>query len=249
MSNRTIKAQLGQSLSLQEIQSKVPSVFSESPSSAVSQKYTFIPTSQLVSVFSELGFQKHCIKFRHVNLLGKNAGDVMPEIIAFNSHNGTSSFRLMAGIYRLVCANGLVVGQALLDSIKLRHVGYSDEKAAQAIQKIASEFPAVIEAIEKMKVKTLTDSESYELAKSAIALRWEEQAPITPDQALVTHRQDDRQQNLWNVFNVVQENVIRGGMIGRDTNNRQRLVRQVTNITQDSKINSGLWDIAMKFAA
>jgi len=47
----------------------------------------------------------------------------VPEIILRNANDGTAAYDLMAGVWREVCLNGLVVLQSGIDSIKVRHNG------------------------------------------------------------------------------------------------------------------------------
>jgi hypothetical protein len=39
---------------------------------------------------------------------------VTPEIVLLNAHDGTSAYQFHAGLFRLVCANGLIVSDATL---------------------------------------------------------------------------------------------------------------------------------------
>ena len=77
--------------------------------------------------------------------------------------------------------------------------------------------------------------------------------PIQPRQLLAPRRYDDRADDLWTTYNVVQENAIRGGLhaIGRDANNRPRRVRsrQINGIDQDVKLNKALFMLADRMAS
>ena len=53
-------------------------------------------------------FTKHLLRFRHDSMV-EGSGDEIPELILVNSHDGTSSYQLMAGICRTICAHGLIV--------------------------------------------------------------------------------------------------------------------------------------------
>lgn len=62
---------------------------------------------------------KHMVRLRH----GRQ-GSVLPEaneIILINSHDGASSYQMLAGVFRFVCCNGLVVGQ-ITNDIRIPHL-------------------------------------------------------------------------------------------------------------------------------
>lgn len=77
--------------------------------------------------------------------------------------------------------------------------------------------------------------------------------PIKAEQLLIPRRHDDRADDLWTVWNVVQENAIKGGLrgVGRDDLGRPRRVtsRAVNGIDQDIKLNKALWLLGERMAA
>ena len=111
----------------------------------VSEKYRFIPTFEVLNVLEKEGwkpanirearvldsnnngFQKHIVRLRNPDVKIENKDNLFPEIILTNSHNGLSSFQIMAGIFRLVCSNGLCVADSMFETTKIRHQGYTDE--------------------------------------------------------------------------------------------------------------------------
>ena len=69
-------------------------------------------------------FTKHMIRMRHHR---DSPGQVQTrpeanEIILINSHDGASSYQMLAGMFRFVCCNGLVVGE-VVDDIRIPHKG------------------------------------------------------------------------------------------------------------------------------
>lgn len=51
--------------------------------------------------------------------------------------------------------------------------------------------------------------------------------------------------DLWRVFNVVQENVMRGGITGRSAKGRASRSRAIRAIREDVRINNDLWQLAV----
>ena len=76
--------------------------------------------------------------------------------------------------------------------------------------------------------------------------------PIKAEQLLFPRRHEDCADDLWTVWNVVQENAIKGGLrgVGHDDLGRPRRVksRAVSGIDQDIKLNKALWLLGERMA-
>ena len=82
------------------------------------------------------------------------------------------------------------------------------------------------------------------------------QKALLPDpgcRQAIGEEHDDRANDLWTTWNVVQENAIKGGLrgVGRDDLGRPRRVksRAVNGIDQDIKLNKALWLLGERMAA
>ena len=82
----------------------------------------------------------------------------------------------------------------------------------------------------------------------ALALKYEPDpvrpAPITEAQVLMPRRVDDRGSDLWSTFNRIQENLVKGGLNGRNTRGRRQSTRPVQGIDQNVRLNRALWMLA-----
>jgi Domain of unknown function (DUF932) len=56
-------------------------------------------------------FTKHLIRFRPAGevVTTRRIGGLYPEVVVVNSHDGTSAYKVMAGLLRMVCLNGMIV--------------------------------------------------------------------------------------------------------------------------------------------
>jgi len=244
-----------------------PSVFAESPYSKMSERYGFIPTSRVVDGMRDAGwlpvmakdqrvrledkkgFTRHMLKFRRQDgqaLL--NVGDSIPEIVLINSHDGSSAYQLHSGIFRLVCSNGLIVADSTFNKISIRHSGDVVQRVIDATSEVVREIPRISSSIGRMQGVELSPDEREAFAASALQLR-DSTLALEPAQVLQTRRVADRGPDLWSTFNVVQENLIRGGVYGRDANNRFRRTRAVTSIAEDTRLNKALWELTERMAA
>ena len=118
-------------LSDDQIHRVAPSIFAEAPHESRSQRYAYIPTATVLTELRKEGFQpfmvtqtrtrhedrrdytKHMIRLRHASQI--NARGEANEITLLNSHDGTSCYQMLAGIFRFVCNNGLVCGNTVAD--------------------------------------------------------------------------------------------------------------------------------------
>ena len=239
-----------------------PSIFAQEPHGSRSERYAYIPTIDVLNGLRKEGFEpfavvqskcrlegkseftKHMIRMRHANnILAPQAN----EIILLNSHDGTSSYQMLAGCFRFVCQNGMIAGD-ILEDIRIGHRGDVMGNVIEGAYTVLQGFDLVDESREIMQQTRLSHEEQAIFARSALMLRYDTddagKAPIQADQLLRPHRREDTGTDLWSTFNVVQENALKGGLRGRTANNHRTTTRAVTGITQDMKLNQALWALA-----
>ena len=183
---------------------------------------------------------------------------MIPEVVLINSHDGTSAYKLIAGLYRLVCSNGMMVSDAEIDAINITHKGNIVGEVIDGSRKPDRGHAEVAQHRAELDATQLTDGEQHAFAESAHTLRFADAdgkitTPITADQLLAPRRRDDVGSDLWRTFNRVQENVISGGVsaVQRDADGRRvRRVstRRINGIDQDVRLNRALWELAAKMA-
>lgn len=244
-----------------------PSIFAETPWHAMSSKYTFIPTIHVVEALRQHGlvpvqanqsrtriegkgsFTKHLIRFQIKETPKWTVGETRPEVVLVNSHDGRCSFQIMAGMYRLVCANGMIVGNTLHQA-KTRHTGDVVDDVIEATYRVIDDLPQIQDTVRTWMGKDLTLDQQQAYAQAALGLRWEEnQAPIEPRQLLGLRRPDDRHPTLWHTFNMVQENLMRGGLNGRSSSGRRTRTREIKSVNADVRLNRALWQLTEHMAS
>ncbi len=245
-------------LSNEELFKAAPSIFSENPIEGVSSRYAFVPTYSVLDTFREAGYypimaseskvrndennqgyQKHIIQFRSLeNLLRPDAKAEYEDIVLTNSHNKSSSFILDLAIFRLVCANMLVIPSKSFVHTSIVHVGFNQEKVKNAITEVTSYMPKIKEQVANFKTIHLTPQEEQMLANAAIDIRFDTNTHyIKSEELLKVNHQEDEIPTLWNVYNRIQEAMIRGGV---------KMKNLVTNKTFTSKAINGI-DATIKF--
>lgn len=236
-----------------------PSIFATEAHNSRSQRYTYIPTSEVLSGLRREGFQpffvaqsrtrvegkadftKHILRLRREGTVTRQGS---PEVILINSHDGTSSFQLIAGFIRFVCLNRMVCGDVAHD-VKVHHKGNIVDNVIEGAYEIASSFEAVEEQRVAMIETRLDRDEQALFAEAAIDLRYDDHRPVEPVALLTARRPEDRGQNsVWGTFNRVQENLTRGGLRGVGSTGRRTRTRPISDISGDVKLNRALWRLA-----
>ena len=249
-------------LSDEQIRTVAPSIFADAPHESRSQRYAYIPTATVLTELRKEGFQpfmvtqtrvrdegkrehtKHMVRLRHASQI--NARSEANEIILLNSHDGTSSYQMLAGMFRFVCSNGLVCGDTVAD-VRVPHKGDVAGQVIEGAYQVLHGFDRALESRESMQAITLDEGEAEVFARAALSLKYDDPdkpAPITESQILMPRRFDDRRPDLWMTFNRIQENLTKGGLSGRSANGRRQQTRPVQGIDSDVRLNRALWLLA-----
>ena len=256
----------------EEILKAAPSAFTTKPSDEVSEKYTHIPTERVINDMDSLGwgvveakevkartkltigFQKHLLVFRNNDIVinGEDGDTVYPQILLTNSHDGKNAFTFTAGLFRMICANGLVIADEQFEDVKMRHMGYTFEDLQVMIKEMVEKLPLTVESMNKMKLVKLEEVTMLNLAKSLLDIRVEgtdnTYDPSAIEEVLECQRKKDEGMGLWEVFNRVQENIIEGNFHYKTKKGKVRQARVIKNFKQDIDLNKGMFKKAMEYA-
>jgi hypothetical protein len=247
----------------QMLYARVPSIFASEAHDSRSERYVYVPTIDIVEGLrregwfpffavqsvprdgSRHGHAKHMLRLRRDDGIGKPEA---AEVIIVNSHDGTSAYQMFAGMLRFVCTNSMIAGERF-EEIRVPHKGNIQHDIIEGVYTVAEDFPRLIDASEGMKEVRLSEDEQRLLGEVSLVARYgEEASPIRLDQIIEPRRREDTDRSLWTTFNVVQENVIRGGLQGRRQNAegriRRSLSRPIHGIDQNVTLNRALWTLA-----
>lgn len=250
-------------LTLEEVQMRAPSIFAADHN--MSNRYAQVRTIDLLEPLLERGFQitsakqdkprqrnpLHVTHSVNVTIPGMDAWhrEGRPEILITNSHNGRTKLRMMAGIYRLVCTNGLVVGRDFIDPVAVSHHERNVNGAVDLALRLGGALERIAGVVDTWREIELKKTQQIAFAAQAAALRYGASAGAYDTSALLEARRDtDEGDDLWRVYNRVQENTIRGGIVGQSANGRQVRSRGMTAILPTINYNAELWDLANQFA-
>lgn len=253
-------------LSNEQILKYAPAVGADQPFSKVSDKYSFIPTINVVNILRDQGwvpvqakqakvrieekdgFQKHLVRFQKSGL-EITTGERL-DLLLFNSHDRGCAFNLAASVWRQVCSNGLMVANDLF-AFSHRHINFDGNAFLESAQRISNGASEIAAQVENFKVIELTPDEKGVFAKMAHHTVYDdpEKAPIFPDRLLTTRRNEDKVNDLWTTFNVIQENIVKGGLFGRSkTTGKSQKTREIKSLDKDLKVNKLLWMLTTEMA-
>lgn len=253
-------------LSGEALRERAPAVFAAGAHERTSPAYTFISTEAVLAALASAGFlpvearqaarARSPMHARHLIRLRRRTEtvrlrDSLPELLFLNSHDGTSAYQLRVGLFRVACTNGLVVSMGVFPVWRVAHRGDVVQDVVCAALRISERFEQLASAVDRMERTTLDAGQRLDLAAEALVLRFPKDRPgaMEPSDLLVPRRAQDVGNDLWRTFNVVQENVLRGGLARWSESNRLTRTRGIRAIREDVRLNSALWEMAIARAA
>ena len=102
----------------------------------------------------------------------------------------------------------------------------------------------------------ITDEEKTKFATEAIKMRKgyteEDKVEIseeTINDVLEPVRNEDKGNTLWNVYNVIQEKLIKGNFnyLEKNSKKKSRKMRKITGIVKDLQVNTNLFNLANSY--
>jgi hypothetical protein len=268
-------------LTNERIQQLAPAVFSSTKADGLSERYASLNTAQLLPVLADFGYfpmqaaqkksrkgeaqhSSHMLSFAKTYHTQDIIGDVRPEIILYNSHDGSSSVRLFAGCFRFICSNGIVAGDGFQSRM------YHNAKAINGFEDMLAStvdsLPLLMERIEKLRSTKLMYGDAVEMARKGVQTRWKmfdetiEDIPFgsyatekTVRDALTVQRNEDDYMDAFTVFNRIQEAVVRGNAFVRSLTKANtkhgdtgmmRKARPISSVSEGIRVNSELWTMA-----
>jgi hypothetical protein len=253
-----------------EIKNRAKSIFTTQGAPGTSEKYAHISTEKIIDDMELLGwgvvdakevrarkadtigFQKHLVVFRNndIQITSEDGDTIFPQILLTNSHDGKNAFTFTAGLFRMVCENGLVISTQEFENMKIRHYGYSFEELQNTIKSMVEKLPLTVESLNRFRAVELSQEQCLDFAQKAVAARFDNEIDniqIDLQDLLTPTRQEDKGMDLWSVYNVIQEKLVHG-MFNYKYGVKVRKARKIKNFKQDIVLNEKLYDLALAYA-
>jgi hypothetical protein len=229
-------------------------------SEKMSDKYVVIDTNQVIKNMLDYGFEAtsskypktrtvegkfglHQVEFMHQRDIARKSSILeAPRIIFLNSYNGSTRAQLVSGIIRFICSNGMISGSHIAKE-RVRHIGDPAHAMMDRMKVIAKETEALAESISAARAVRLDRAAIRTFQERAAGLVYK-----TPDESFVhniglVRRREDAENDVWTVFNRIQENIIKGGIPTLNAAGQRVLTAPVRDIRKDVALNQDLWDL------
>lgn len=234
------------------------------PSNRVSQNYKFYSTREIVNSLAPLGwlpnkvlttrtrnkdnrpFAKHIVRLRNEKFSNFVVDGNFPEMVIINSHDATSSLRMLAGIFRMVCSNGMIRQSSDLGSQVIQHKKLVIGDVIARALSFGDTLEETMNIIPRWQGIEMSQDNRVEFATKAYALKYPKAEGVSINQALGVlgvRREADAGNNLWTVFNRAQENLLLGGYRAGG-----RRTRAINSVDRNYEINTQLWSLAESYA-
>lgn len=224
------------------------------PAPQLSERYVMVSTAEVIEGMRREGWEvaaatsaaprknsaqhtRHMIDFRRPET--PVIDGLVPRVLFLNSHDGSTSARVMAGLFRFVCANGLVVGN-MTHQHSARHSGYGATEFVNEMNRLAEQFRAAQERMARWQERELTSAQMRTYAQLVSQLRYGD-AYAYEGSILTPRRAEDDAGTLYAVFNRAQENAVRGGIPGMSRSGRRATARPLAELDRDVNFNAALW--------
>jgi len=207
------------------------------------------------------GYQKHVMVFESESDLVNIDEENKFQILVQNSHDGNSAVKFYVGIFRHVCANGLITGDCT-NYIKVNHKGGDfKKKIVAAISDTVHQFNWTKDALKQLQNTVATGDMIVNYRRKIVEKLLKGKDYIYSDQYKLStvQREEDKGNDLYTLFNVVQENALSGGMTyhlrskvvkGGGTIGRIQKTNAIAPLsTRAIELNKFLWQEIIKLAA
>jgi len=217
--------------------------------------------------FDRIGFQPHFVHFHNPDLPAV-MGTQYPEIIFKNGHDCMTPAEILFGVFSTVCSNSLIVCASMLASVRIKHGSAARQIVQDATVTMIRNAPKIAGRIEILSDRKLCFEEQLQFAQLALPVRFDSAFRATHDfnlrRLIQPQRPNDKPDNLYGLFNIIQERFIKGGVIMRAypaeyTNAaaggmvidadyevirepKPRRSRRVTGVLEELRINQELWN-------
>jgi hypothetical protein len=233
-----------------------------SPYEGVSKSYKFYSTREIVDNLRNLGwspaqviktktrsierrpYAKHMVRLRNSRYDNVKIGSAIPELVLVNAHDATSSLKLMAGIFRLICSNGLIRQTQDMGQDYIPHTKLDMQDVLKRVNTFGDYLDDTMTLTEKWNKYFLAPEQTQKFLEAAYAIRYPNaDAPTVEGLEAINRyrRPEDTGTSLWITLNRVQENLMQGGFT---TGISPRRARAIKSVDRNYLVNTKLWGLA-----
>ena len=193
----------------------------------IKQKEFYIPTIDVVQKLQKEGWMingvdeqrskknrkisSNYVQMTHPDFAIKNKqgkDEAYSSITISNSCSGNQPLQMSLGAYRMVCSNGLVRFDEHAENEKIKHIEVNYRDLDRFVHNMNNKAQEVIAQLNTWKEQNLTAEQIKQFAYNAAKLRFNEtDENFDPSALLRVNRVEDEDNDVWTVFNRIQENL------------------------------------------
>jgi hypothetical protein len=216
----------------------------------IKQKEFYIPTLDVITKLQDEGWKisgvaeqrgknrkitSNYVQLQHPDFAVQNSkgkNEAFTSITLSNSCNGNRPLQMSLGMFRQVCTNGLIRFDQHAETEKIRHIEVNARDLDRFVVSMNGKADKLLTEVNEMKHKGLSIEDMRKLAREAASLRYTNLDEINIDDLFAVNRVEDESNDLWTVFNRIQEN----------------LTHDVKNMSEDIRLNQQLFSLVENFA-
>lgn len=216
----------------------------------IKQKEFYIPTLDVITKLQDEGWKlsgvaeqrgknrkitSNYVQLQHPDFAVQNSkgkDEAFTSITLSNSCNGAKPLQMSLGMFRQVCSNGMVTYDQHAESQNIKHIEVNARDLDRFVNSMNSKANKLLTEVNEMKHKGLSIEDMRKLAGEAARLRYSNLDEINIDDLFAVNRVEDESNDLWTVFNRIQEN----------------LTHDVSNMKEDIRLNQRLFSLVESFA-
>jgi hypothetical protein len=216
----------------------------------IKQKEFYIPTLDVITKLQDEGWKisgvaeqrgknrkitSNYVQLQHPDFAVQNSkgkNEAFTSITLSNSCNGNRPLQMSLGMFRQVCTNGLVRFDQHAETEKIKHIEVNARDLDRFVVSMNGKADKLLTEVNEMKHKGLSIEDMRKLAREAASLRYTNLDEINIDDLFAVNRVEDESNDLWTVFNRIQEN----------------LTHDVKNMNEDIRLNQQLFSLVENFA-
>jgi hypothetical protein len=216
----------------------------------IKQKEFYIPTLDVITKLQDEGWRisgvaeqrgknrkitSNYVQLQHPDFAvqnNKGKDEAFTSITLSNSCNGSRPLQMSLGLFRQVCTNGLIRFDQHAETEKIKHIEVNARDLDRFVISMNGKADKLLTEVNEMKQKGLSIEDMRKLAREAASLRYTNLDEINIDDLFAVNRVEDESNDLWTVFNRIQEN----------------LTHDVKNMNEDIRLNQQLFSLVENFA-
>jgi hypothetical protein len=216
----------------------------------IKQKEFYIPTLDVITKLQDEGWRisgvaeqrgknrkitSNYVQLQHPDFAVQNSkgkDEAFTSITLSNSCNGNRPLQMSLGLFRQVCTNGLIKFDQHAETEKIRHIEVNARDLDRFVVSMNGKADKLLTEVNEMKHKGLSIEDMRKLAGEAARLRYTNLDEINIDDLFAVNRVEDESNDLWTVFNRIQEN----------------LTHDIKNMNEDIRLNQQLFSLVENFA-